>query len=141
MADQETQKRIAQEFIRNIGKGGVPAEHYAPDISAWSMLSGDIRGDVYLPRLAMVRQIFPTPLEVTIEAVTAQVGWVAVQARSSGTLFNGVGYSNDYMFMVEFDDQDRIRHVREYFEMTRVMDALVPAMQQWRAQSEAKQPV
>jgi len=137
MANLEQQSRTAQEFILNIGKGGVAPARYADDLTAWSLLSGMMDKTLYLSKLDTVRQIFTPPLEITVDTVTAQVGRVAIQARSTGVLFNGTHYSNDYMFLVEFDSDDRITHVREYFDSTRAIQALVPAMREWNARQAA----
>ncbi|MBD3759606.1 hypothetical protein [Rhizorhabdus sp.] len=129
----EHELELAIRFLSNIGCGGVEDIHYAEDLTAWSGISGLMTRDVYLPKLDIVQQIFAEPLTLKIDATTAQPGRVAVQARSRGLLFTGVEYTNDYHFLVEFNDRGQIRHVREYFDIVRAREALVPAMQQWNA--------
>lgn len=127
-----TQVRIASEFLLNIGRGGIDRRFYADDLTAWSPLMGTITLAEYLPKLETVSQVWARPLAVTIDSVTAQPGRVALQARSEGVLYDGQAYSNEYLFLVEFDAESRIRHVREYFDKDRVRDVLQPAVARWR---------
>lgn len=132
MPGESEQVRIATDFLLNIGKGGADPRHYAPDLTAWSPLMGTITLEEYLPKLETVKQVWARPLEVTIDSVTAQPGRVVLQARSHGVLYDGQEYGNDYLFLVEFNARDQIRHVREYFNMDRVRDVLQPAVNRWR---------
>ncbi|MCB2075276.1 MAG: hypothetical protein KDE49_16430, partial [Novosphingobium sp.] len=118
------QAQIAVDFIANIANGGVDEACYADDLTAWSPLMGLISREEYLPKLSAVKQVWTEPLQVTIDSVTAQPGRVAVQARSHGVLYDGQHYGNTYLFLVEFNQQDQIRHVREYFDKDPVRDIL-----------------
>ncbi len=82
----------------------------------------------YLPKLKAVSEVWQRPLEVTIDTVTAQENRVVLQARSSGRLYNEQEYANTYLFLVEFDEDNRIRHVREYFDPDPVRNILQPAV-------------
>lgn len=86
----------------------------------------------YLPKLEIVSQVWNRPLEVVIDTVTAQDNRVVLQARSSGRLYDGREYANTYLFLIEFDEENRIRHVREYFDPDPVRDILQPAVRLWR---------
>lgn len=123
---------IASAFITNIGQGGVDRRFYADDLTAWSPLMGTITLDEYLPKLEIVSKVWSRPLQVTIDTITAQENRVVIQARSSGQLFNGREYANTYLFLVEFDADSRIRHVREYFDPDPVRTILQPAVKRWR---------
>jgi ketosteroid isomerase-like protein len=63
---------------------------------------------------------------------------VALQARSRRVLYDGQEYTNEYLFLVEFNDSGQIRHVREYFDMDRVRDILQPAVARWRELQDEK---
>ena len=136
MANVDEQVRIATDFLLNIGKGGTDPRHYAAELTAWSPLMGTITLEEYLPKLATVKQVWTSPLEVTIDSVTAQPGRVVLQARSHGVLYDGQEYGNEYLFLVEFNDRDQIRHVREYFDMDRVRDILQPSVNRWRTMQQ-----
>jgi uncharacterized protein len=123
---------IASAFVRNIGRGGVERRFYADDLTAWSPLMGTISLEEYLPKLKAVSEVWARPLDVTIDTVTAQDNRVVLQARSNGQLLDGREYANTYLFLVEFDEENRIRHVREYFNLDPVRDILQPAVRDWR---------
>jgi ketosteroid isomerase-like protein len=127
-----TRVAIASEFLLNIGRGGIDRRYYADELTAWSPLMGTITLREYLPKLRTVSEVWQRPLEVTIDTVTAQENRVVLQARSNGRLYNGDEYANTYLFLVEFDDDDRICHVREYFDPDPVRDVLQPAVVRWR---------
>lgn len=124
--------KIASAFLSNIGRGGIDRHHYAEDLTAWSPLMGMITLDEYLPKLKTVSEVWQRPLEVTIDTVTAQDNRVVLQARSNGRLYDGQEYANTYLFLIEFDEAGRIRHVREYFDPDPVRDILQPAVMLWR---------
>jgi len=128
----EEQARIAVEFVRRVGTGGIDARHYADDLTAWSPLMGMITREQYLPKLSSVMQVWKVPLAVTIDSVTAQPGRIAVQARSHGVLHDGQEYGNTYLFLIEFNEAGQIRHVREYFNPDPVRDILQPVVFRWR---------
>ncbi|MEW9855598.1 nuclear transport factor 2 family protein [Novosphingobium sp. M1R2S20] len=123
---------IASKFLLNIGSGGIDVRHYADDLTAWSPLMGTIPREEYLPKLKTVSEVWHRPLEVTIDTITAEGSRVVLQARSNGRLYDGQEYANTYLFLLEFDDQNRIRHVREYFDPDPVREILQPAVQRWR---------
>lgn len=123
---------IAREFVANVAGGGIDEQYYAPDLTVWTVSTGLITRDEYLPRLKIAAEVWQTPLTVTIDSITAQPGRVVLQARSSGVLFTGQEYSNDYIFLIEFDDAGRIRHIREYFNLDRVRDIFRPAVAKWQ---------
>lgn len=117
----------------NIGRGGIDRRHYADDLTAWSPLMGMISLEEYLLKLKTVGEVWQRPLTVTIDTVTAQDDRVVLQARSNGRLYDQSEYANTYLFLVEFDQSDRIRHVREYFDPDPVREILQPAVMRWRA--------
>lgn len=119
---------IASAFLLNIGCGGIDPRHYADDLTAWSPLMGTITLEEYLAKLKTVGEVWQRPLKVTIDTVTAQETRVVLQARSNGKLYNGQKYANTYLFLIEFDEEDRIRHIREYFDPDPVRDILQPAV-------------
>lgn len=127
-----TRIEIASAFLLNIGRGGIEPRFYAEGLTAWSPLMGTISLEEYLPKLRAVSEVWERPLEVTIDTVTAQGDRVVLQARSNGKLYDGREYANTYLFLMEFDEEDRIRHVREYFDPDPVRDILRPAVMRWR---------
>lgn len=131
-----TPVEIASAFLLNIGKGGIDRRHYAEGLTAWSPLMGTITLEEYLPKLETVSEVWQRPLEVVIDSITAQENRVVLQARSSGRLYDGLEYANTYLFLIEFDEDNRIRHVREYFDPDPVRDILQPAVVRWRERKD-----
>lgn len=123
---------IASAFVLNIGRGGIERRFYADNLTAWSPLMGTITVEEYLPKLKTVSEVWARPLDVTIDTITAQENRVVLQARSNGQLYDGREYANTYLFLVEFDEENRIRHVREYFDPDPVRNILQPAVKNWR---------
>lgn len=135
MSDLETQTQIATEYVLNIANGGIDERYIADDMTNWSFTKGSVPRSIYWPRLKNVKEIFSTPLQMTIEKVIAVPDQVVVQARSWGVLFTGAEYSNDYIFLIEFDDEGRIRSVREYFDVERLRRTFVPALEKYEREN------
>lgn len=135
----KTRVEIASAFLLNIGRGGIDPCFYADTLTAWSPLMGTITLEEYKSKLKAVSEVWERPLEVTIDTVTAQDDRIVLQARSNGRLYDGREYANTYLFLVEFNEEDRIRHVREYFNPDPVRDILQPAVMRWieRGRAEA----
>lgn len=136
MTDLVAQEKLAIAHIVSLGGEALPAECYSPDLTAWSPISGMMSGSTYLGKLPFVRTAFSDPLKFRIDACTSQPGRTGVQCRSSGTLRNGATYSNEYHMLVEFDEQGRIRHVREYMDSQRAQEVLMPFMREWFARGQ-----
>lgn len=128
----DRRKALAVEFVKSIARGHFREGLLAPDMKPWTLFSGDLPREEYLRRITVVGQIFPTGLQITIDRVTAEEDRVVIQARGEGILITGAHYAQSYIFVVEFDDQDRVRHCREYMDIRPVTEMLVPAMAQSR---------
>jgi ketosteroid isomerase-like protein len=135
MTSIEEQKRLAISYVTNIANGGIDEKHIADDMIAWSLSSGDMPRATYWPRLKHVKAIFTTPLQMTIDMVTAVQDRVFVQAHSRGNLFTGDVYSNDYMFVIDFNENGQIRRAREYFNVDTLRATLMPALLKWEAEN------
>jgi ketosteroid isomerase-like protein len=128
MGSVEDQVKIAVEYVQKIANGGIDEKYIAHDMCAWSIASRWMPRATYWPRLKNVKAIFTTPLEMTIDTITAQQDRIAVQAHSRGMLFTGEEYTNDYLFLIEFNEEGQIRHAREYFDPVRLRTILMPAL-------------
>jgi ketosteroid isomerase-like protein len=135
MTSLEEQRQIAVAYVKNIANGGIDEKYIADDMIAWSLSSGDMPKSTYWPRLKHVKEIFTTPLEMTIDLVTAVPDRVIVQSHSRGRLFTGDIYSNDYMFSIEFNEKGQIRRAREYFHVEKLRATLMPALLKWEAEN------
>jgi ketosteroid isomerase-like protein len=138
MISLDEQVRIAVDYVRNIANGGIDEKYLADNMCAWSITSHWMPRATYWPRLKHVKAIFTSPLEMTIDTTVAQDHRVVIQARSRGTLYTGEEYTNEYLFLIEFDEHGRIRHAREYFDPVRLRTILMPALLKYEEELEAK---
>jgi len=135
MSQLEDRKALAVEFIESIATGSFRDGLMSPDFWAWTGFSGSIERQEYLRRVGVIGKVFSDGLRITIDRVTGEDDRVAVQARGEGTIYNGAPYTQNYHFLVEFDDQNRVRHCREYIDTHLVHEVLGPAMRQWAAEN------
>lgn len=131
----EEQKKIAIAYVTHIADGGIDEKHIAHDMVAWSLSSGDMPKAAYWPRLKHVKAIFTTPLKMTIDDITQVQDRVFVQSHSHGHLYTGDVYSNDYLFILDFNAQGQIRRAREYFNVDKLRATLMPALLKWEAEN------
>jgi len=130
MSQLEEQRRIAAEYVRQIGNGGIDESFLAEDMMAWSFTMGLVPRAEFWPRMKKVVDVFPEPLEMKIDSTTAEPGRVAVRSHSRGVLCNGREYANEYLFLIEFDEAGKILHAREYFDVRPLLEILLPAIRE-----------
>lgn len=134
----EDRKRKARQFIEGIARGGFPDGLMADEFFAWSGISHKVERDEYLRRVSVIGQVFTDGgLRFIFDRITAEGHTVALQARGEGTLFTGEHYTQSYLFIVEFNDCDEVRHVREYIDTHIVHTMLRPAMVKWAERQAA----
>ena len=128
----EDRKRKARQFIEGIAKGTLPEGLVADEFFAWSGISHKIERDEYVRRVGVIGQVFiDGGLRFTFDRITAENDSVALQVRGDGTLYTGDKYTQSYLFIVEFNDRDQVRHAREYIDTHIVHTLLRPAMVKW----------
>jgi ketosteroid isomerase-like protein len=135
MTSPEDHKKIAIAYVTHIANGGIDEKHIASDMVAWSLSSGDMPKSKYWPRLKHVQAIFTTPLAMTIDEVTQVKDRVFIQSHSRGLLYTGNAYSNDYFFVIDFNDAGQIRRAREYFDVDKLRTILMPALLSWESEN------
>jgi ketosteroid isomerase-like protein len=135
MSSCEAQKQIAVAYVTHIASGGIDDKHIAPDMVAWSLSSGDMPKAKYWPRLMHVKAIFTTPLEMTVDEIDQVQDRVFIQSHSRGQLYTGDVYSNDYLFVIDFNAEGQIRRAREYFNVEKLRATLMPALLKWEAEN------
>jgi ketosteroid isomerase-like protein len=123
-------KQTARRFVLGIGESKLPDELFAKDFAGWSGLSGDIDGPVFRERALMLGEVFPEGLTFEIFETIAEGSNVALRCASTGTVFDGTPYRNDYHYLFTFDDAGRIRHVREYMNVQVAAEIIRPAFAQ-----------
>jgi ketosteroid isomerase-like protein len=138
MISAEEQMRIAVELVTKVAGGGIDPKYYADDLTVWTSGTGIISREEYLPKLAVAKHVWIRPLTMKIDSSTAQPGRVVLQTRSHGLLITEEEYSNEYMFLIEFNTEGKVRHIREYYNAERVRTIYKPAVAKWQALQGAK---
>jgi ketosteroid isomerase-like protein len=128
MDELERRRQVAADYVRLIGRGGIDESHLADGMTAWSFTMGLVERAEFWPRMKKVVDVFPEPLEMTVDSTTAEGGRVAVRSHSRGVLYDGQEYANQYLFLIEFDEDGKILHAREYFDVRPLLEILLPAI-------------
>jgi len=123
----EKNKETARRFVLGIGESKLPDDLFAPDFAGWSGLSGDIPGPVFRERAVLLGEVFPAGLTFELFETIAEGDHVALRCASTGTVFDGTPYRNDYHYLFRFDHAARIRHVREYMNVKVAAEIIRPA--------------
>jgi len=123
---QELNKEVARRFVLGIARD-LPDDLFAPDFAGWSGLSGDIPGAVFRERAILLGEVFPDGLTFEIFETIAEGELVALRCASTGTVFDGTPYRNDYHYQFTFDGAGRIRMVREYMNVQISAEIIRPA--------------
>lgn len=134
----ETRKMVAQTIVRSLRDGTFGEVEFSPDFWCWTLTSGRLSRQQFLDRVELFGAIFTAPAMITVDMVTGEADRVVVQFRVSGELITGRHYRQNAAFMVEFDDRDRVRHWREYFDSRLVAELLFPAMRELQARRSAE---
>jgi len=78
-------------------------------------------------RAKLLGEVFPDGLDFEIFETIAEGDIVALRCTSTGTVFDGRPYRNDYHYQFVFDGSGRIRIVREYMNVQVAAEVIRPA--------------
>lgn len=129
MSDLATNKRLAREYLENIGKGDVDAvvDMFTDDgaiiVESKTMLPPEVRGKEAIRGLvSALPQMFPeTGLKIIVDDVTAEDNRVSVRAHSDAVHASGKKYQNRYHFLLFFQD-GKIASSHEYLDSLHLTD-------------------
>jgi hypothetical protein len=108
-------KRIAEEFVKSIGRGKLNADLISEGLTGWTSRYGiATRNDIEMS-FAPWQACFPDGLETKIRSVTAEDDRVAMETLISGKMKDGFLYSNSYSYLFFFVD-GRINSFHEYMD-------------------------
>jgi len=132
--------RLARAFFSAVGRGQLPEELVTPDMTAWTLSSGDadlarFAGGVKL--LAAV--VAPGALVYDIDSITAEGDRVIAEVRSDWPLLNGQRACNHHVFAFRVRE-GRIARVAEYMDTAVPRDIIGPAIQALLQQMSAQSP-
>ena len=127
MTDERIRKLI-RDFFDAIARGDLPEELVTPDMTAWTVSSGETEKAKFHGGVKLLASIFDGTLVYEIDALTAEGDRVAAEVRSHGTLNNGEPFGNDHVFLFRIRD-GRIARVAEFMNQMTVNEKLMPLFQ------------
>lgn len=134
MINQEEAHRLAHAFIDAVRAGHLPDELLTEDMTGWITTGGTIPRETYRAMVASLQAMLDGPIEMTVDAVTAEAGRVVIEAHSSARLVNGEDYANTYVYVLRLSEDGRIASVAEHYNALTAQEKLLPLMKQLRAE-------
>lgn len=123
-----THQQLARDFLREISGGNLPDDLVAPDMTFWSVNSGQSEKERFHAGVKALAAIFDGTLTYHVDMLTTEEDRVVAEVRSEGTLTNGEPFQNDHVFLFRIRD-GRIAFVGEYMNQFVVRDKIAPLMQ------------
>lgn len=116
---------LARAYFSAVTAGDLPDQLLTGDFSAWTTGTGPMSKDAYQDAIRLLARLCKTPIQFTIDAITAEDDRVVAEARSMATLINGEPYANTYVFSFRIRD-GRIAWIGEHMNLAIVREKLSP---------------
>lgn len=123
----EPHHSLARAYFAAVTAGDLPDDLLTHDMTAWITTGGEMSKSAYQHVIRLLARMCATPIQFTIDAITAEDDRVLAEARSTATLVNGELYENTYVFAFRVRD-GKIAHIAEHFNALVSQDKLVPLM-------------
>ena len=127
--------QLARAYFAAVTAGELPDSLLTEDMTAWATTIGPIGKQQYQDVVRLLARMCATPIQFTIDAITAEGDRAVAEARSTATLINGEAYANTYVFSFRIRD-GRIAWIAEHYNASIVEEKLVPLMASLAAQPE-----
>jgi ketosteroid isomerase-like protein len=121
-------RQLIETFFDVISKGELPDEVVTPDMTFWSVNSGESGKERFRGGVKVLSSIFGGTLTYIIESLTSQDDRIVAEVRSEGTLTTGEPFQNTHVFIFRTEG-GRIAAAREYMNQFVVRDLILPLMQ------------
>ncbi len=131
--NKRSRVETALHFVNNLTRSTLDTGILSNDFMVWTASAGYFNREKYLENLSTARSIWKEPLEFSISLVLERQNCVVIEATSSGVLFTGDHYGNEYLFVIDFDADDKIRNVREYYDVEKIESIYRPAALKWKS--------
>jgi len=118
---------LARAYFAAVTAGELPDSLLTDDFSAWTTGTGPMDRAGYQNAIRLLARMCATPIQFTIDAITAEEDRVVAEARSTATLVNGESYANTYVFSLRVRD-GRIARIAEHMNLAIVHEKLIPLM-------------
>lgn len=128
-------RQLIEDFFTAIARGDLPDDLVAPDMTFWSVNSGESDKARFHGGVKILSSIFGGTLTYTIDALTSQEERAVAEVRSEGTLNAGEPFHNTHVFIFQIQD-GRIAAVKEFMNQFVVREKIVPLMQAAMASSQ-----
>lgn len=121
-------KTLAEAFLAGVAQGEVASALVHPEMTAWTLTSGDTSKEKFLGGIKALAAAFAGSLGYQVRDCVIDGERLMLEATSSGTLINGEAFSNNHVFIFHFKSEQVI-HVREYVNPIIVQQQLLPVLQ------------
>jgi ketosteroid isomerase-like protein len=119
--------KLAHAYFAAVTAGELPDDLLTADMTAWGTTLGSITKPAYQEMVRLLARMCATPIQFTVDAITAEDDRVLAEAHSSATLINGEPYSNTYVFSFRVRD-GRISWIAEHYNALVSEQKLLPLM-------------
>jgi uncharacterized protein len=116
---------VAEAYLAAVTAGDLPDSLLTDDMSAWLTTQGPISKAAYQGAIRLFARMALSPIQFTVDAMTAQDDRVVIEAHSQATLINGEAYGNTYVFSIRVRD-GRIAWIAEHFNALIAQEKLIP---------------
>lgn len=118
---------LARAYFAAVTAGDLPDELCCDDMTAWITTGGTLSKSAYQQAIRLLARMCATPIQFTIDAITAEDDRVVAEAHSNATLVNGESYENTYVFAFRIRDR-KFAHLAEHYNALVTQEKLVPLM-------------
>jgi len=116
---------LVRAYFAAVTAGELPDQLLTDDFSAWTTGTGPMSKSAYQDAIRLLARLCETPIQFTIDAITAEENRVVAEARSVATLINGESYANTYVFSFRIRE-GRFAWIGEHMNLAIVHEKLVP---------------
>jgi ketosteroid isomerase-like protein len=127
MSSKEDAYRLARGYLKAVTAGELPDELLTADMTGWITTGGVLDKARYQELIRILAAMCATPIQFTVNSLTADEDRVVVEAESTATLVNGLDYCNTYVFVLRIRD-GRIASIAEHYNALLVQEKLMPLM-------------
>lgn len=120
---------VVEAFFAAISAGELPDALLTPDMTGWITTQGTLDKATYQGLIRLLARMTDGPLDVTVDAITAQDDRIVVEARSTGRLVNGEDYAQTYVYVLRMRG-GLIASVAEHYNALVAQEKLVPLMKE-----------
>lgn len=128
-SDLNPNYRLVRAYFDSVSAGDLPESLLTENMTAWLTNEGQKTRQEYQAAIRLLARMCAEPIQVTIDAITAEEDRAVAEARSKATLINGELYEMTYVFSFRIRD-GRIASIAEHYNPLVVQQKLFPLMAQ-----------